>query len=241
MKKIILFILIISSVEVNAQSLLPIKYGIKVGANIANITSTPNDGVENIDNTALLGVAGGFYMEIALNDKWYINPEVVYAQKGASFDYDFIHDYEVNHRDEHNTTNKLQLSYVELNPTVSYKTPYKIALNFGPSVSYLIQSEYTPSETNTSEIAGHELLEESIYTEESLDVGINLGISYYLREDFLIDGKVSTGFMKIGEVSQETYTGNTANVLNDLPSLQPRSNVFEFKNRNIVLSIAYLF
>lgn len=241
MKKIILFILIISSVGVNAQSLLPIKYGIKVGANIANITSTPNDGVKNIDNTALLGVAGGFYMEIALNDKWYINPELVYAQKGASFDYDFIHDYEVNNRDEHYTTNKLQLSYVELNPTVSYKTPYKIALNFGPSVSYLIQSEYTTSQTNTSEIAGHELLEESIYTEESLDVGLNLGISYYLSEDFIIDGKVSTGFMKIGEVSQETYTGNTANVLNNLPSVQPRSNVFEFKNRNIVLSIAYLF
>ncbi len=47
--------------------------------------------------------------------------------------------------------------------------------------------------------------------------------------------------MKIGEVSQETYTGTTANVLHNLPSAQPRSNVFEFKNRNIVLSIAYLF
>ena len=107
MKKIILFTLIISSIVVNAQSLLPTKYGIKVGANIANIISIPNDGVENIDNTALVGVAGGFYMEIAINDKWYIKPEIMYAQKGASFDYDFIHDYEVNHRDEHNTTNKL--------------------------------------------------------------------------------------------------------------------------------------
>ena len=74
MKKIILLTLIISSLGINAQSLLPIKYGIKVGVNIANITSTPNEGVKNIDNTALIGIAGGFYMEIALNDKWYINP-----------------------------------------------------------------------------------------------------------------------------------------------------------------------
>ena len=172
-------------------------------------------------------------MEIAINDKWYINPEVVYAQKGASFDYDFTHDYDVNHRDEHNTTIELKLAYVELNPTISYKTPYKIALNFGPSVSYLIQSDYIPNETNTSEVANHELLEESIYTEESLDVGLNIGISYYLSEDFLIDGKVSTGFMKIGQVSQEIYTGDTAN--------EARSNAFELKNRNIVFSIAYLF
>ena len=86
-----------------------------------------------------------------------------------SFDYDFIHDYDFDEgeRDEHNTTNELKLAYIELNPTISYKTPYKIALTFGPSVSFLIQSDYIPSETNTSEIAGHEVLEESIYTEES--------------------------------------------------------------------------
>ena len=233
MKKIILLTLIISSIGVNAQSLLPIKYGIKVGANIANISSTPNEGVKNIDHIALIGVAGGFYMEIAINDKWYINPEVVYAQKGASFDYDFIHDYEVNHRDEHNTTNELKLAYIELSPTISYKTPYKIALNFGPSVSFLIQSDYIPSETNTSEIAAHEVLEGSVYTEESLDVGLNLGFSYYLSDDFLIDAKINTGFMKIGEVSQQTHTGTTANKV--------RSNVFELKNRGIIFSLAYLF
>ena len=233
MKRILLLTLISLSIGVNAQSLIQTKFGVKVGANIANIASTPNEGVNHIDNRALIGVAGGFYMEIALNDKWYINPEIVYAQKGASFDYDFIHDYDVNHRDEHNTTNELKLSYVELNPTISYKTPYKIALNFGPSVSYLIQSDYIPNETNTSEIAGHELLEESIYTEESLDVGVNIGASYYLTETFLIEGKVNTGFMKIGEVSQEIYTGTTAN--------EARSNVFEMRNRNIVFSIAYLF
>ena len=239
MKKIILLTLIISSIGVNGQSLLPIKYGIKVGANIANISSTPNEGVKNIDHTALIGVAGGFYMEIAIDDKWYINPEVVYAQKGASFDYDFIHDYsdisviDTNRRDKHSTTNKLKLAYIELNPTISYKTSCKIALNFGPSVSFLIQSDYIPSETNTSEITGHEVLEESIYTEESLDVGLNLGFSYYVSENFLIDAKVNTGFMNLGEVSQETHTGITDN--------EAKSNVFELKNKGIIFSLAYLF
>ena len=75
MRKIKLLILLtILSFGLSAQSLLPIKYGVKVGINIANITSTPNEGVENIDNSALIGIAGGFYMEIALNERWYINP-----------------------------------------------------------------------------------------------------------------------------------------------------------------------
>ncbi|MEC7864163.1 MAG: outer membrane beta-barrel protein, partial [Bacteroidota bacterium] len=81
MKKItILTLIALLSLGLNAQSLLPIKYGLKVGANLANITSIPNDGVENIESSVLIGVAGGFYMEIPLNDRWYINPEIIYAQ-----------------------------------------------------------------------------------------------------------------------------------------------------------------
>jgi hypothetical protein len=80
MKKItLLTIVALLSFGANAQSLLPTKYGIKVGLNIANVTSAPNEGVKNIETTPLLGVAGGFYMEIALNDKWYINPELLYV------------------------------------------------------------------------------------------------------------------------------------------------------------------
>jgi long-subunit fatty acid transport protein len=234
MKKITLITIVaLLNIGSNAQSLLPTKFGLKVGLNIANVTSTPNEGVKNLETTPLLAVAGGFYMEIALNDKWYINPDLLYVQKGASFDYDFIHDYDVNNRDEHNTTNELKLSYLEVNPTISYKTPYKIALNFGPTVSYLIQSDYITNEISTSEVLNPEILEESIYTEESLDVGLNIGISYYISENFLINGKVSTGFMKIGQVSQQTYTGDASN--------EARSNVFDLKNRNIVFSIAYLF
>ena len=82
MKKIttLLFFALLS-LGLNAQSLLPIKYGIKVGTNIANISSTQNDGASPIDNSAQIGVAGGFYMEIPLNDKWYLNPELITHKK----------------------------------------------------------------------------------------------------------------------------------------------------------------
>ena len=46
--------------DVKAQSLIPIKYGVKIGGNIGNVTSIPNDGVSNIDKTPIFGLSGGF-------------------------------------------------------------------------------------------------------------------------------------------------------------------------------------
>ena len=228
----LLFITLLS-LGLNAQSLLPIKYGIKVGANIANISSTQNDGASPIDNSAQIGVAGGFYMEIPLNDKWYLNPELIYAQKGASFTYDYTHNYPVNEKDEYTTTNTLKLAYVEINPTISYKASQKLALNFGPSVAFLIQVDSTFTEKLTSEAPASTNSKATLYESESLDVGLNLGVSYYLTENFVLESKVNTGFMSIGKVSKVINPGS--------PSNTEESNIYDLKNRGIVFSIAYLF
>ena len=97
----------------NAQSLLPVKYGIKIGTNIANINSIANSGVENIKSSSLIGIAGGLYIEVPLNEKWYINPEIIYIQKGAAFTYTYVHDYEINQRDIRNSSHELKLDYIE--------------------------------------------------------------------------------------------------------------------------------
>ena len=242
MKKItLLTIVALLSFGANAQSLLPTKYGIKVGLNIANVTSTPNEGVDNIETTPLLGVAGGFYMEIALNDKWYINPELLYVQKGASFNYDYKHKWdsiatnEANNLDEYATTNSLKLAYIELNPTISYKASDKLALNFGPSVSFLISEDYTFTEKIIGEDPPLNSVEPTpgTYEAEDLDVGINLGLSYYITESFLVDAKVNTGLMKVGTVNRITAIEKNGN--------EKKEYNFELNNRAIVLSFAYLF
>ena len=242
MKKItLLTIVALVSFGANAQSLLPTKYGIKVGLNIANVTSTPNEGVKNIETTPLLGVAGGFYMEIALNDKWYIKPELLYVQKGASFNYDYKHKWDsislnnVNNLDEYATTNSLKLTYVELNPTISYKASDKLALNFGPSVSFLISEDYTFTEKIISNDIPLNSVEPTpgTYESEDLDVGLNLGFTYYITENFLVDARVNTGFMKVGIVNRITSIEKHGN--------EKKEYNFELNNRAIVLSFAYLF
>ena len=236
MQKIItLTFIVFISLGLRAQSLLPTKYGIKLGSNIGNIVSKANDGVENLDNSRLIGVFGGFYMEIALNDKWYINPELIYTQKGGSFTYNYQHDYQVNERDLHKTEHELKLTYIELNPTVSHKANEKISLNFGPSISYLFQPVYNIlSDTGENENDPlHEELPDAEYNEETLDFGINIAISYYLTENFLIETKVNTGLMSTGEISKTIYTENNGN--------DTRSNIYTIKNRGISFSLGYLF
>ena len=227
------------TIATSAQSLIPMKYGIKVGANISNIISTSNEGVKNIENTALIGIAGGFYMEIALNDKWYVNPELIYSQKGASFTYEYTHNYDVNQSDVHNTSHELKLAYVELNPTISYKATDKLALNFGPSVSFILTPDYAilTDKGQNDNLDTHPDLLEGIYTEETIDVGVNLGISYYLTENFLIDCRVNTSLMKAGTISKLTNTG----IVNGKLTNSPKMNIYEIKNSVISFSIAYLF
>ena len=227
------------TIATSAQSLIPMKYGIKVGANISNIISTSNEGVKNIENTALIGIAGGFYMEIALNDKWYVNPELIYSQKGASFTYEYTHNYDVNQSDVHNTSHELKLAYVELNPTISFKATDKLALNFGPSVSFLVSPDYTilADKGGRDQEALHPELLEGTYTEETIDVGINLGISYYVTENFLIDSRVNTSLMKAGTISKEINPG----IVSGSSTNPPEINIYEIKNSVISFSIAFLF
>jgi long-subunit fatty acid transport protein len=242
MKKIILLtIVVLLSFGANAQSLLPTKYGIKVGINISNVTSTANEGVKNIETSPILAIAGGLYMEIALNDKWYINPELLYVQKGASFNYNYKHKWDsislnnVNNLDEYATTNSLKIAYIELNPTISYKASDKLALNFGPSVSFLISEDYTFTEKIIGDSPPVNSVEPTpgTYEAEDLDVGLNLGLSYYITETFLVDAKVNTGFMKVGTVNRITSIEKHGN--------EKKEYNFELNNRAIVLSFAYLF
>ena len=240
MKKIVSTLSLVSLVIItSAQSLIPMKYGIKVGTNISNIISIPNDGVKNIESASLNGIAAGLFFEIAINDKWYISPELIYSQKGASFTYEYTHTYDVNQIDVHNTSHELKLPYLELNPTFSYKASDKIALNFGPSVSFILTPEYTiiSDDGKNDNLNSHSELPEGTYKEENIDLGLNLGISYYLSENFLIDSRVNTSFLNAGTISKLTNTGITNGVLTNIPEM----NIYEIKNSVISFSIAYLF
>ena len=238
MKKIAsILALVFLTIASSGQSLIPIKFGIKAGLNFSNINSTPIfDGVQPTENSSQIGIAAGFIVHIPLSDKWFINPEVLYSQKGATFNYVFTHDFE-SLRDKYKTTNQLTLSYVELNPTISYKATDKLALNFGPSVSFLIGEKYGYTQDPARNVTNPTyVLTDGIVETASLDIGLNLGVSYFFTEHFFVDTRVYTGFSEVTTVTQpnEIDVYNVTQIYTSAPS-------YTLKNRAIVLSIAYLF
>ena len=230
MKKISLITLLAClTIAASSQSLIPIKYGVKVGVNISSLSISRIEGAKPTVNSSQIGIAAGACVHIPLSDKWYINPELLYSQKGASFNYDFTHDYPDNQRAEYATTNQLTLSYVELNPTISFKASDKLSLNFGPSVSFLIGEKYTYTQDPTGNpLNTTHILNSGLVEVATLDVGLNLGLSYFITEHFLIETRVYAGFIKAAEATQPYET------------VVPGPD-YTLKNRAIALSLAYLF
>ena len=218
MKKLLLFLsFTFLSVGVFSQSLTPIKYGLKVGINLANGTFTTDSAGVKLPATKIqIGPQLGFVMQIALSEKWFLNPEILYSQKGVKFDYDYKVDIDTT-RFEFTTTNNLVLTYIVLNPDISYRANEKISLNFGPSINYLLSNNLSVSTT-----IGKETTESSPEVEDanSIDVGLNLGLSYHFNTHLVLNGRVFTGFLPI-----ET---------ND-------KDLFSMTNRAFTFSVAYLF
>ena len=218
MKKSLLFLsFTLFSVGVFAQSLTSIRYGLKVGLNLANGTfTTDSSGVKLPTTKKQIGPQVGFVMQIALSEKWFLNPEVLYSQKGVKFDYNYKIDSNTT-RFAFTTNNNLVLTYITLNPDISYRANEKISLNFGPSINYLLSNNLvviTSGDTIVPDFSGE------IEDANSIDIGLNLGLSYYFNTHFVLNGRVFTGFLPI-ETNDE--------------------DLFSMTNRAFTFSVAYFF
>ena len=230
-KQFIFLITIFICFNLKSQNLLPNKYGLKIGGNISNLVTSSDEGVKNPTTNMGFGFAGGFYMQIPFNNNISINPEILYSQKSSSFEYDYVYDYDINQRDYYSSKSSITLSYVELNPTFSYLATYNLSLNIGPSLHYMISSKHEYEQTLTDredETTSPEILADGVFDEQSLDIGLNAGLSYYFNENFILNTTIYSGFMKIGEVLRPI----------DIQNDEPTTNL---KLSNIRVSFSYLF
>ena len=232
MKKQIIFLIgVFICLNLKSQSLLPNKYGLKIGGNMSNLIANSEEGVKNPSTSLGYGFAGGFYMLIPINNNLSINPEILYSQKSSSFEYGYVYDYDINQRDYYKSKSSITLSFIEVNPTLSYLAAYNLSLNIGPSIHYMISSNHEYEQTLTErldETTAAEVLDDGVFVESSLDIGLNAGLSYYINEDFILNGTLYRGFMKIGEVLRPI------DILNNEPTTS-------IKLSNIRLSLSYLF
>jgi hypothetical protein len=106
--------------------------GIKGGANIIKI-----DGKSFKDEFRFGYHLGGF-MEIGLNNKWSVNPEVIFNQYSTTVDSNFKHIYQ----DVFKQSN-VKLNYLSIPIVLNYKFIGPISLQAGPQFGILLDKNKT--------------------------------------------------------------------------------------------------
>lgn len=176
MKKIILTIAVVLTANfVSAQDM---KFGVKGGLNLSNVTGDGNPSMK-------VGIHFGGFMEYKVSEKFVIQPELLFSTQGAKFEYSDSFEGE-----SYSENSNYKLSYLNIPIMAKYYVSEKFSLEAGPQIGFLLSAK---NDFDYSETFGGETFSESGEVDikeflNSTDFGINFGAGYDLNE------KMSLGF-----------------------------------------------
>ena len=174
MKKVILSAVLLaafSSTDVLAQQ--QVKFGPKAGVNFANISGLDNSEMKT-------GFHVGAVAEIKFNEKFSIQPEVVYSTQGAKFTYN-------------NAEVKLNNDYINVPIMAKYYIVDGFSVEAGPQVGFLAKAEQEGS------YCGFTGTVDAKDRYKSVDFGLNFGLAYDLPMGFFVNARYNLGLSKVGE------------------------------------------
>ena len=149
--------------------------GIKVGANLANISG---DDVEAEDTSMKYGALIGGYATFKISDALSLQAEVMYSQKGYKLDMDIL---------GFSLKTTASVNYLDINPLALYSVSDQIYILAGPTLGVFL------SGTIKMDIDGEEE-EEDIESDDmnGMDFGVIIGGGYSLGT-FNIEARYSLG------------------------------------------------
>ena len=186
MKKL-LFISIVVFFIFTSSTAQKIKYGSKIGVNIANITGDETDDL----NTKTLLHAGAV-AEIMISDEFSFQAELLYSAQGAKSDYRETLD-EVNF---HYTSVKLE--YINVPLLAKFYVTEGFSLEAGPQVGFLITAdrEFEKTDNGETETGEKDILDEI----KGIDFGIDFGLAYKLESGIFLAAHYNLGLSNINDV-----------------------------------------
>jgi len=169
-----------------------IKLGAKVGGNYSTLKS-------DLDGEDYkLGFHVGGLAEFKFNEKFSIQPELLYSMEGAKTDgsYKFVDEgvsYNVNYKED------IELAYLQLPIMFRYKLVDKLSLEVGPQIGYLLsaKTDYEiklKAEGETFTETGSEKIKDQL---KSVDYGVNFGLGYEFGNNMFVQGRYHLGIADI--------------------------------------------
>lgn len=235
MKKIILASLILFTTVSFAQE---IKYGAKAGINVSNLRGDYPDEID--ENKSKIGFHIGGFLEYSINDKFSIQPELLFSSQGGnseikeSYEYNGVTYYE-------SFTQTPKISYLNIPLMLKYKVIEKLSIEFGPQIGFVLNAKSKWEYVDTEDSSYNETIEVDILNGgnynylgtdvevkgriNKFDFGLNLGASYDITEQIIVQARYNLGL----SVVDDNSTAGTS------------TDSWDLKNSVIQFSLGYKF
>lgn len=191
MRKVILSAVLLSAFSSNdvlAQQ--QVKFGPKAGVNFANISGLDNSEIKT-------GFHVGAVAEIKFNEKFSIQPELLYSAEGAKFtgSYPIVG----------NVEEKLNYDYINIPILAKYYIVDGFSVEAGPQVGFLVKAENKLSNAST------ELTNDVKNNLSSTTFGLGFGVAYDLPMGLFVNGRYNLGLSDI--VKNNNNSAQKSNVI----------------------------
>jgi len=179
MKKIVLAAIAVVGFGVTGFAQQQVKFGPKAGVNFSNISGYD-------DAEMLTGFHVGAVAEIKFNEKFSIQPEVVYSAQGA--------------KRERNTSfatfeGKQKLDYINVPIMAKYYIVNGFSVEAGPQVGFLVKAEEDVNGTINGVSIGDKTDNKDSFN--SVDFGVNFGLAYDLPQGFFVNARYNLGLSDV--------------------------------------------
>lgn len=155
-----------------------VKFGPKAGVNFANLSGTN-------DSEMKIGFHVGAVAEIKFNDKFSIQPELLYSSQGAKYTSLIIPNGTLDH--------KLNNDYINIPIMAKYYIVEGFSVELGPQIGFLVKSEEKVEGSNFSKTVDSK----DFY--KSTEFGIGVGLAYDLPMGLFVNGRYNLGLSDIRE------------------------------------------
>jgi len=182
MKKLFFLTLALCTVlAVNAQKSKReegIKLGIKGGLNVANLMGD----AEDVAIRTSINI--GMVAEIIVNDKFSIQPELLYSGQGASNTFD--------------GGGRTKLDYVLIPVLAKFPIASGLSVEAGPQLGFLVSAKYKDNESNETV--------KDLY--KTMDFGLDAGLEYELNSGVFFQGRYNLGLTDINKTDDNRRISN---------------------------------
>lgn len=184
MKFFLLLLMPFFMCSIHAQQ---VKFGVKTGLNLANLTGNDTDDLKTRTSFHFGGLA-----EIMISDKFSLQPELLYASQGSKMEYESMYSVEES---------TIKLDYLNLPLMAKYYIDDRLSLEFGPQIGLLLNAEIESEFTDKEDPSFNDSETVDVTDEfKTLDIGVNFGIGYSLESGLSFGARYNLGLLNILDI-----------------------------------------